>query len=374
MRRIYKSDCRHFVGDRPCTFHKVSGITCGSCTHYDPAGTRILIVKLGAMGDVLRTTSLLPTLGGLYERPRVTWLTLRESLPLFDHHPLVDEVMACGSTALARLQVERFDLLINPEASRESSALATLASAGVKKGFGLSATGAVYPFNPGAEEIFPLGLFDDLKRENQRTYEELICRLAEIPYLRTPPRMALLPAEVAAARHTLEKTGLGCDGPVVGINTGGGGRWRLKRWTTQGFTALARDLNLRLGARVVLLGGPGEAALNRRLAQTLGAAAVDAGCDNPLRHFAAIIACCDLLVTGDSLALHLGLAADVRVVALFGPTSAAEIDLYGRGEKISSDLDCLCCYRPTCERVPNCMQAIPVDTVSRAVERQIACL
>jgi ADP-heptose:LPS heptosyltransferase len=59
-------------------------------------------------------------------------------------------------------------------------------------------------------------------------------------------------------------------------------------------------------------------------------------------------------------------------VALFGPTSAAEIDLYDRGEKIRSDLDCLCCYRQICDRVPNCMQAISVDTVYRAVERQVA--
>jgi heptosyltransferase-2 len=183
--------------------------------------------------------------------------------------------------------------------------------------------------------------------------------------------MTILPGEIEAAKHTLEAAGVRFDRPVVGINTGGGGRWQFKRWTAEGFVRLARELDRRLGARIVLLGGPAEADFNRSLLDALDGIAVDAGSANPLRHFAALIACCDVLVTGDSLALHLALAAKTRVVALFGPTSAAEIDLYDLGEKLFSDLDCLCCYRQQCDRKPNCMDRLSVDGVYRAVSRQI---
>ena len=59
---ILKTDCRHFPGDRPCRFNKESGQTCPDCPHYARHGTRILVVKLAALGDVLRTTVLLPGL------------------------------------------------------------------------------------------------------------------------------------------------------------------------------------------------------------------------------------------------------------------------------------------------------------------------
>ena len=46
-------DCRFFLGDRPCVWHKRSGVLC-TCDHYEKIEERILIVKLDAMGDVLR--------------------------------------------------------------------------------------------------------------------------------------------------------------------------------------------------------------------------------------------------------------------------------------------------------------------------------
>jgi heptosyltransferase-2 len=78
------------------------------------------------------------------------------------------------------------------------------------------------------------------------------------------------------------------------------------------------------------------------------------------------------VVTGDTLALHIGLALQKRMVVLIGPTSAAEIDLYGRGETITADLDCLCCYRQACDRSPNCMESISVETVFRSVRKQLS--
>ena len=48
-------DCRHFLGHKPCIFRR----ECDGCPHYAPFGKRILIIKLAALGDVLRTTPLL---------------------------------------------------------------------------------------------------------------------------------------------------------------------------------------------------------------------------------------------------------------------------------------------------------------------------
>src|SRR5215510_15510886 len=71
-------DCRFFLGDRPCVWHKTTGVLC-RCDHYEAVEQRILIVKLDAMGDVLRTTALLPALAEACPQAAITWITRRES-------------------------------------------------------------------------------------------------------------------------------------------------------------------------------------------------------------------------------------------------------------------------------------------------------
>jgi ADP-heptose:LPS heptosyltransferase len=122
----------------------------------------------------------------------------------------------------------------------------------------------------------------------------------------------------------------------------------------------------------LLLGGPGERERNDRLKRASPVRLLDPGCDNTARHFAALLSHSDVVVTGDTLAMHLSLALGKRTVVLFGPTSAAEIELYGLGEKVVPDMGCLSCYKTSCDFVPNCMDLISTDMVEDAVLRQFA--
>ena len=112
----------------------------------------------------------------------------------------------------------------------------------------------------------------------------------------------------------------------------------------------------------------------REIFSSLDGDVIDAGGYSSVRRFGALIDFCDVVVTGDSLALHLALALGKRVVVLFGPTSATEIDLYDSGTKVLPNMDCLCCYRQRCAVVPNCMESISVETVYDAVIDQLRCL
>ena len=55
---IFNPDCLHFKGHIPCKPHKQHGYHCADCPSYEKATKRILIIKLGAIGDVIRTTIL----------------------------------------------------------------------------------------------------------------------------------------------------------------------------------------------------------------------------------------------------------------------------------------------------------------------------
>ncbi len=372
MTRKIAYDCRYFLGDRPCVWHKREGHVC-ECTHYDPFKSTTLVIKLDAVGDVLRTTCLLPLMERAWPGQRLSWITRPEAAPLLEHNPYVTDVIDYGADALVELAGRRFDRVINLDAGRVSAALASAAQSDEKIGYLLHDAGHVFATNPAAEEWQRLGVFDDLKKANQRTYQEVMCSILDFPTAGLEYVLVLTETEKEAARERLREIGVDLDRPTLGVHTGGGGRWRLKQWHAERFveliSRLAREHSESL--QIVLFGGPLEASLNEEIAGRLHGSVFDTGCDNSLREFSALVSECRVMLSGDSLAMHVALAVGARAVVLFGPTSSAEIELFERGEKVIPDMDCLVCYKQECDFVPNCMDEISVEMVEGAVFRQL---
>lgn len=362
-------DCRFFLGDRPCRWHKTEGVVC-TCEHYQRVEERILIVKLDAMGDVLRTTALLPALARAYPRAAITWVTRKESHPLLECNPFVTEIVDYGEDALLQLQVRTFDQVINLDAGKPSASLASAANAKKKDGFVLSPEGSVRPTNAAALRWLEMGLFDDLKRQNNRTYQDLMLDIVGLPLSPHQYVFELTENEREHGRAQLQQLGVDLSQPVIGLNTGASGRWSLKQWHEDSYLELIERLAKRHSPQFVLLGGPEERGRHQRLLSRSKIPLIDSGCDNPVRRFAAVIAACSLVIAGDTLAMHLSLALGRPTIALFGPTSAAEIEMYGLGEKILPRMECLACYKSNCNFVPNCMDLITVDMVAAAVDKR----
>ena len=72
----FKPNCLHFKGHIPCKPHKQNGYHCADCPSFTPVSKRILIIKLGAIGDVIRTTPLVVKYKALYPNCKITWLAL----------------------------------------------------------------------------------------------------------------------------------------------------------------------------------------------------------------------------------------------------------------------------------------------------------
>jgi heptosyltransferase-2 len=324
------------------------------------------------MGVVLRSTALLPPIHEVHPHAAVTWITRKESVPLLQRNPFVTEVLELGPEALVQLQTRTFDRVINLDASKVSAGLATMARSGRKDGFILDERGVVQPTNDAARGWLEAGLFDDVKRQGRETYQDRMAGILGLGGRAHRYVFELSDAESARARVHLDGLGVRPDRIVIGLNTGAGGRWPLKQWREDGYVDLITRLGRRGDVQFVLLGGPGERERNERLKAASPVPLVDPGCDNPVRHFAALLSHADVVVTGDTLAMHLSLALGKRTVVLFGPTSAHEIELYGLGEKVVPDMACLSCYKNSCDFVPNCMDLISTDMVEAAVVRQLA--
>ncbi|MEW6074494.1 MAG: glycosyltransferase family 9 protein [Planctomycetota bacterium] len=327
---------------------------------------RILILKTGALGDVLRTTSILSGLHARHPGCRVSWLVAEGAEDLVRHHPLVAAVHSVrpedpSSVAAAgqKLGAEAWDRVLSFDDEVPLCALASRLSGGgdpaILSGAYLDAEGRP-AYTPDTAPWFDMGLLsrfgkaeaDRRKAANRESHPALFARMLGIA-----PGEPALPIPAAALRRAaawMARAGLEAAGAVVGLNTGAGGRWDAKRLPVGRTIALAERIARDSSAAVafVVLGGPEEAARQAEILRGLAGRvrAVDGGTENSLLDFAARIDRLDLLVTSDSLALHVAIARRVKVLAFFAPTSAAEIELYGRGEKVASTAPDSCSYRP----------------------------
>jgi heptosyltransferase-2 len=107
---FYHSDCLYLKGDVPCNPHKEHGYHCGDCPSYKKISKRILIIKLGAIGDVIRTTPLISTYKLMYPDCKITWLT---HTPAILPAGKIDEILKFDYASALYLQHAEFDIAIN---------------------------------------------------------------------------------------------------------------------------------------------------------------------------------------------------------------------------------------------------------------------
>ncbi len=360
-------DCRHFLGDRPCAL----GERC-RCAHCSPMGTRVLIIKLAALGDVVRTACLLPTLHRAFDPVHVTWVSTRSGIEALRDHPDVDCLVEFNSEGTLLLTQQEFDLVLSLDKEPAPAALCNAVRSADKRGMGLSRFGTVGPVNEAANEYFLLGLDDEAKfHRNTKSYPQLIHEAVGLPYTREPYRLHFSEPDGEHARALFAPWRALSDGAVIGVNTGGGKVFANKAPSPPRWVEICRLL-LQRGHTVVLLGGEGELATNEWIARQFDRGVYNAGNGHSVPQFVAIVDQCDAVVTGDTLALHLAVARSVPVVALFGPTCEQEIDLFGRGRKVLTPLDCAPCYRRSCPRTPSCMDAIAPSDVADTLDRVLS--
>lgn len=320
---------------------------------------RILIIKTGALGDVLRSTSLLPGIHKRWPGAEVSWVTAHGAEPLLQGHKMVERVIAidpaeCADSLpdLAACAPDRiFSLDDDPELCALAAALQEESDANL---VGACLNDAGEPaYTPDAECWFGMGLLsreglqkaDERKLANRRTHPDLLAEVIGVEPGR--PALNLPAADLDSAARLLDELAPASAGLRIGLNTGAGGRWHTKAMRPEEVTRLVALLHEKLGAaalpgvQFLFLGGPGEIERNQGLlslsrSATPAARLIDVGCEHSLGTFAALVGGLDLLVASDSLALHLAVAQERKTVAFFAPTSPHEIELYGLGEKVIS--------------------------------------
>lgn len=363
-----KLDCRYFRGDVPCK----PGKLCEECEEYSAVKKRILVVLLGSMGDVLRSTPCLPKLRARYDPCHITWIVGADSFELLQHNPYIDRLVAYGSEANARTLVEEYDLAIGLDKDPCAASIVSMSKSFDKLGFALHPTGAITYFGESCEYAYRLGLDDELKfRENKKTYQEIIFEMMCLDWEMDDYILSLPENSAARGKHIVESSvGRGA-GPIIGFSPGANPKRPHKKWTIDGYAALADKLVEEIDARIVIFGVPRDVDRNARIVERAASPIALVTHSMNILTFAGALSALDAMVGGDSVAAHIALAVRTPAVCVFGPTSAVEFETYNRCEKVVTPLECAPCYKSECRIKPDCMDAVDADDVFSAVKRAL---
>ena len=354
-----KYDCRHFQGHIPCKPNKLRGKVCGSCDEYVRTSKRILFIKLGAIGDVIRTTPLVTRFRSEFPDCRISWIT---HSPAILPKSAVDDIWRLDTEAILKAESLPWDIAINLDKDVEACALLARTNAKEKFGFTLR-DGHIDAATPAAQHKLVTGLFDGLSKTNTKNYLEEIFEVCHLDFQGEEYQMDVDPALAAKWESMLAKA----EGkPIVGLNTGCGDRWTTRLWPEERWTALITSLQAE-GFFPVVLGGQQEDELNKRYAATTG-------CYYPgyysLREFFAITANTDIVVTQVSMMMHIAIALRKRLVLFNNIFNAHEFHLYGRGAIVQPASGCDCYYGNKCSRSRSCMLDIEVGAVMEHIRAE----
>ena len=386
-----KYDCNHFEGHIPCKPNKQFDVQCDNCSHYDKdisviinldtqksllqeiykicnftkedivtekpiipkQVTKILFIKLGAIGDVIRTTPLIEKYKNEYGNCHFSWITHSPQVVPKDE---VDLIYKWNEASVSFLANQEFDIAINLDKDKEACMLLSYIDATDKFGF-IWEDGHINIATDKAEHKLITGLFDHISKKNIKNYLEEIFSICHFEFNKEE-YMINLNEELSNQWKEKFKTLAGSK-TIIGLNTGCGLRWKTRLWPKDYWVELIKDLE-KQGYFCLLMGGPDEDEMNRYYQSETGVTYLGTF---GLEEFIAITNNTDIIVTPVSMMMHIALALKKQLMLFHNIFNVNEFELYGRGVIIEPTSGCDCYFGNSCSREKRCMNDISVQDV-----------
>ena len=361
-------DCKRFSGYKPC----FPDHNCweDGCKDNIPTGTKILIINLDAMGDVLMTTAQLPSIKKKYLLSTIYWVTLKIAAPLLKHNEYIDHIFSYDAESILILSQMEFDVVMNVDKSQRSGALLNAVNAKEKLGFGINKNGKIIPVNKGAYYNYQLGMDDHLKfKVNQRTGQDYLAETFNLEYELHDYTFNFNDEEKSFIADYKREIGISDSDNVVGFNTGCSNLFPNKKMTIEQHITLIHKLLEKKKYKIVLVGGPEDTERNEIIYSHFKGKIVNTPTNQGVRRGACYESIPDVIITGDSFGMHLAIALKKYVIAWFGLSCWTEIDLYDRGVKLyQKDLFCSPCWKKVCPYDLECIKLIDLERMISEVD------
>jgi heptosyltransferase-2 len=292
---------------------------------------KICIIKLGASGDVVRTLPIAQAIKKKYPDSEIDWITKEDAIPLIEGSKYISNVYSISFD-----KDVTYDLLYNFDLEEEATSLASKIPAREKKGF-CSRDGFPAAFNAGAEYYLNTTFDDELKKNNKKTYQQMMFDAAELLYEHEKCQIILNEDDKDYAQRFIDSNLLQ-DEKIIGIHMGAGSRWPSKVWHKERVKEFIKLADKR-GYAVILFGGPNEIKEHALFIEELKKEGIDVYRNRPensKKEFASLVYICDIMICSDSFALHMALALEKPTIGLFFVTSPDEVEDYGLLRKVVS--------------------------------------
>ncbi len=328
-----------------------------------PHPRSILLIQLRRLGDVLLSTALLDDLRAAHPEAALDVLVGDTAAPLLEHHPLVRERIVYDPKHAIRMALgirrRRYDWIIDAQSSPRTAHLVLVSGAPVRVGWNITGWGWVYTHRL-SRTGHPL---EYVVRNRQRLLE-----LVGVPPRAIRPRIEVTQEERARAMKLLRDAGAPENVPRVGLVLAAG-NWT-KEWRVQGFAELV-DLLTADGMAPVLLEAPPDVPKVAELRKhTSGGHVVPLP---RIRDYLAVVAACDVLVSGDTGPQHMATALGVPTVTVFGPSRPVlwRADVPDAVMIQAEGVGCLGCSLDECSIGHLCMAGVTAQRVMEEVLGQL---
>ncbi len=320
---------------------------------------RILIVLLGAIGDVTRALPLLQRLRNGYPQSRIVWAVEPAAAALVQQHPALDEALVFqrprGAPAfvrfLRRIRAQRSHLTLDLQRHLKSGIISRVSGAPVRLGFHRrNSREGNWLFN--THTVPPMAHFSSKLRQFLAFGDWL--EIAETP---VTFGLQLRPAEMQRVDALLADVRT----PFVAAFVGSSCESRL--WFPDRTAAVVNALATR-GVGTVLVGGSGDVAFANAVVEAAQAPVLNLAGRTALRDLIGIFQRARAAFGPDSGPMHIAAAVGTPVVSLWGATSAARSAPWGSEDGvINGAAPCSPCYLKCCPIGRVCMQHISVEVV-----------
>ena len=316
---------------------------------------RILIVLLGAIGDVTRALPLLTRLRRAYPTAHIAWAVEPAAAPLLDYHPALNEVFlyqrSRGFLAfipfLCAVRRQRFDLVLDLQRHAKSGVVSRYSAAPIRLGFHRqNSKEGNWLFN--THTIDPVPNFSLKLRQYLKFADTL-----GLPEDGVRFDFRLRPEEEQHVETLLN----GTSRPFAAFFLGS--RWPSRFWFPQATAVVAQALKHAYGMDVVLIGGPNEQPFAQAVSQAMGETVTNLSGQTSLRDLIGIFARARLALGPDSGPMHIAAAAGTPVISLWGATSPVRSAPWGSEDLVlQGPAACSPCYVRRCRLGRVCMQRI----------------
>jgi heptosyltransferase-2 len=362
--------CKNFSGYKPCISYKnclENG--CQADIPENHNGVKILIISLEALGAVLGNTAILPAIKRKFPESTIYWLTMENAQKLLHNNKFIDRVFVWNDEQRMILRNIEFDYVMNSDKSDYACAFTNELRAKTKLGFLLNEDGKIIPANKGALYSYLLGNDDQLKfRENKRTGLDILHEAFELEYKMDEYSFAFDETEKTFIDNYKNEIKYNPAKTYIGFNTGCSDLYPNKKMTINQHIQLINELGGDNDKVIVLLGGREDSERNLQIINSVNKNIKHKIISTPttlgLRRGVCFMDICDLVISGDSLGMHMAIALKKYIIVWFGLSCAAEIELYGRGEKlIPEGLECSPCWKKVCPFNLECIDMIDLNKI-----------